>query len=155
MKFRILKLPGVINLFWNKYVRKNAFRTEEHFLGGRLCPQGNSSLPLHVPYSLYTYHQEESIWTNRNHSFFIFIHQFLIRIKIHSGTYRIVFILIHMHVPNNFRFEWKSELNQTIKQFSIRMKIRAIVCYIVITYITQICVVRNQRTSSNQRASSM
>ena len=27
-----------------------------------------------------------------------------------------------MHVPNNFRFEWKSELNQTTEQFWFKWK---------------------------------
>ena len=47
-------------LFWNKYVRKYTFRTEEQFLGRRHCQQGDSSLPLYVPrvtaHYLYTYH---------------------------------------------------------------------------------------------------
>ena len=48
---------------------------EEHFPGGHLCLQGNSSLPMYVLYSLCTYHQAESIRTNRNH---------LIRMKIQN-----------------------------------------------------------------------
>ena len=97
---------------------------EEHIPGGRLCPQGGSSFALYVPYSLCTYHQAESIRTNRNHSFFIIIHQFLIRIKIrpnHSGNFRFKCFCMYgtifdsnenqssIKLPNNFRFEWKSE----------------------------------------------
>ena len=52
-----------------------------------------------------------------------------------------------------YRTIFDSNENQSsIKNNSIRMKIRAIGCYVVITYITQICVVRNQRASRNQRA---
>ena len=36
---------------------------EEHIPGGRLYPQGGSSLPLYVPSYLCTYHQSESIGT--------------------------------------------------------------------------------------------
>ena len=67
------------------------------------------------------------------------------------------------HVPNHFH----SRSHARTKQFSVPMKIRAqsnyqtifdsnknqsIGCYVVITYITQICVLRNQRASRNQRA---
>ena len=47
-------------------------------------------------------------------------------------------------LPNNFRFKWKSELNQTGSN-------RCIGWYIVITNLTQIGVVRNQQASRNQR----
>ena len=70
---------------------------------------------------------ELSIPENFNSNAHARIDPFFIRMKIHSGMYRTVFILIHKHVPNNFRFEWKSELNQTTEQFFIRMKIRALV----------------------------
>ena len=75
-----------------------------------------------------------------------------------------------MHVPNNVRFKWKSELNQTTEQFSIRMKIRAqsnyrtifdsnenqsIGWYVVITTIRHIGVVGNQQAISNQLARSI
>ena len=52
------------------------------------------------------------------------------------------------HVPNRFHLHAHTEF------FLIRIKIRAIGCYVVITYITQICVVRNQQASRNHRASS-
>ena len=82
---------------------------DEHFLGGHLCPQGNIALPLFVPYSLCTYHQAESIRTNRNHSFFIIIHQFWKESK------------SDLTIPAIF----DSNAFARTEQFSIRIKIRA------------------------------
>ena len=118
-------------MFWNKYARKNTFRTEEYTPGEQLCPQGNSSFPLYVPSIVINWNRTKPFRHVPN-IFHCHSHartgQFSIRMRIranHSGTYRTVFILIHMHVPNHFWLEWKSELNQTTKQFSIQMKIRA------------------------------
>ena len=88
-------------LFWNKYVRKNTFRTEEQYT------RGNASVPRGTAHYLCTYHLTFVRTINRNQSepdrtVLILIHsharieQFSIRMKIkanHSG---------------NFRFEWKS-----------------------------------------------
>ena len=108
-KCHIFKLPDVIKLFWNKYVRKNAFRTEEHILGGRLCPRG-------AAHYLCTYHIPSVRTIKRNQSEPI-------------GT--IPFSLSF----TNFRFQSKSDLTipaifdsdafARTKQFLIRMKIRA------------------------------
>ena len=94
-----IKLFWIKYILWIKYVRKNELWTEEHTPGERICPPGDSSLPLYVPYYLCTYHQAESIQT-------------------------ISFSLSF----TNLRFEWKSELTRTeharTKFFFIRMKIR-------------------------------
>ena len=87
IKCHILKLENDIKLFWIKYVLKKHYELKN-------TPQGNGSVSRRTSHNLCTYHQSELIGTGLNR----------------SGTYRTVFIIIHMRVPNNFWFGWKTDI---------------------------------------------
>ena len=78
-------------LFWNKYVQKNTFWTEEHTLGNR-SSNFSSKFSKSFPLTYRTYHRLESIRTNRNQSEHIF--------DSNQNPFS--------HVHTNFRFESNS-----------------------------------------------
>ena len=131
---------------------------EEHYPGGRLCPLRDSSLPLYVSSYLCTYHLAESIRTSSNHSVSFSFTSFWIEWKSELTIPEIFDSNENpfRHIPNSFHSH--SHAHERTEQFIIRMKIRdqskhqtgfdsnenqSIGCYVVITYITQIGVVRS------------
>ena len=163
-------------------ILRNQLNTTAGTRGGASVPRGTAHYlyTYHITFvRTINRNQSEPIRTSPKHSVFILIHQSSIRIKIranHSDNFRFKCTCTYRNnfdsnenpfrnVPNRFR----SDSHARTKQFFIRMKIRAqsnyrtifdsnenqsIGCYVVITYITQIGVVRNHQASRNQRACS-